>query len=630
MNTKSPITIAGNISITKSESRSEEASFISFTEKSYINAELSTRLLTQLSLLNEKGTRENLTEFRVEEKAIVTQKNAQNFLNESGKNLSLNWRLRDVPPEGKQFLTVTAYGKTFQFSNEGSHPIVGKLRIRKYFSQDPNGQNIQEVFPNISTLELKLSNIGRFDLVTNKPIVIENGVFKPRIYISDSQLIQLLQLSKGKFESAETIERLVTEISELKNPITQESLNRLDHVKHMLEALELLQSQAPRLLETDKVIAYNRRSYSALDKNGHEYQFTLDEKIRVFAGNPKILCCNLDKYLTEKPLEILPSDYVFAELKSPITAKLQYNSTYTSLYSSFIREHFGNLNQGKYSLSAKKISNIFEENSNTILEERGTLLWLIRGTSFHPEPQNRKSIVEHGEVKIAIPFNYNNETYRVVVEYKTIISTRAQREAYADKIQIVDHAGRKVDFKDSDLKDILRSFRDFSDKDLTGILVEGTPIIIKPKISATELKEYMDFFNEFFVSFSKSPKNPRDPETLQYINSSKQLQWYKTKMKMQNFLSYTWSRIHRITMGAAVGAAIVWYSPFAVEKAPTTPPQIHQQQQQQSMIQHYIIEVRDPTNGAVRYYDPVKQSFVEKDSWPAHYQQVPVADLDLN
>ena len=618
---KSGINITGNISISRTESRSEEASFTGFVDKFYIKPDLSQKLLSQLSLLNERGPRDNLTEFRVEEKAIITNKNATTFLNETSKDLSLTWQLRDVPPPGKQFLTVTAYGKTFQFANEGLQPIVGKLRIRKYYSHDPNGQNLQSVFPNISALELKLSNIGRFDN-TGKAIVVENGVFKPRIYISDSQLVQLLQLARGKFESAEALQKLISDIAELKNPATQQNFNKPEHVKYMLETLELLQSQAPKLLETDKVIAYNRKSYSALDKEGNEYQFTLDEKVRVFAGNPKILCCNLEKYLSEKPLEILPKDYVFAELKSPISEKLQYSKIYTALYSTLIREHFGTLNQGKYSLSAKKISTIFEENSNSIIEERGTLLWLIRGASFFPEPQNRKGIVEHGQVKIAIPFEYQTETYRMMVEYKTVVTTNAKREAYADKIQIIDQAGRKIDLKDSDLKDVLRSFRDFSDKELAGLMIEGVPIIIKPKITADELKAYIDFFNDFFVNFSKSPKNPRDPELLQRIHTSKQLSWYIKKMKLQNFLAYTWSRIHRITMGADIGAAVIWYSPFAVEKV-TPPPQ------QQSIVEQYIIEVKE-ANGVIRYYDTQKQEFVENGSWPSHFQAVPLSEVLLD
>lgn len=620
-NKSSNVTVAGNISILRTEARSEEASFLNFSEKSYINAELSSRLLNQLHLLNQKETN-SLTEFRVEEKAVIKGQQAATFLADSNQRLELSWQLRDVPPVGEKFLTVTAYGKTFQLTNPGSHPIVGKLRIRKYYSHsEKNSNNLRQVFPNISSLELKISNIGRFD-PNGQPVVVENGVFKPRIHISDAQLVQLLQISKGKFESTEAIDKLITEISELRNPETHQLFNKPEQVRQMLETLQLLQTQAPRLLETDKVIAYNRKSYSALDKSGHEYQFTLDEKIRVFAGNPKILCCSLEKYLTEKPLEILPSEYVFAELKSPVSAKLQNNSNYIALYSSFIKEHFGTLNQGKYSLSSKKLSHLFEENSNKILEERGALLWLIRGASFSPEPQNRKSIVEHGQVKIGIPFNYQNQVYRVVVEYKTLVTTNAKREAFVDKIQIVDHAGRKIDLKDSDFKELLRSFRDVSDKDLAGILIEGQPIIIKPKINAEELKAYIDFFNDFFVNFTKSPKNPRDPEILQNINSVKQLNWYRTKLKMQNFVSYSWSRIHRFAMGAAIGAAIIWYAPFYSDKAPT-------QQAPQTVVEHYIIEVRD-ASGQSRYFDPVRQQYIEKDSLPADYQPVNLSEIPVH
>lgn len=615
-NTKN-IEVAGSVSILRTEnSRSEEAFFKNFSDKSHLPRNLSLDLLQKLSVLADPvGGRENLTAFRIEEKAIIKHDNAQKFLKESEKNLNLTWELRDVPPKGEQFLTVTAYGKTFQLATESKLPILGKLRIRKYYSQTESGQNLRPVFNNISVLEFKISNIGRFD-ETGKAFVLENGVFKPRIHISDSQLVQLIQLSKGRFESAENVERLITEIASLTHPNGQ-PFNKLETVKNMLDLLKFLNEQSPKLLETDTVIAYNRNSYTARDKDGVEYQFTVDNNVRVFAGNPRILCCSLDKYLAEKPLEILPKDHVFAELKSPVDAKWQFGTVYANLYSMFTREHFGSLNSGKYALSNKKISSIFEESSNKILEEKGTLLWLIRGSGFLPEPQNRKAIVEHGQIKIAIPFAFESKDYRLMVEYKTYITTNSQREAFVDKIQIVDQVGRKVDFKDGEFKDLLRSFRDLSEKDLAGVLVEGHPIIIKPKISATELKEYVEFFNDFYVNFSKAPKNPRDAEMLQKIQTVDQLAWYTKKMKMQNFVSYTWSRVHRLAAGAIIGATILWYNPFQGEKVvvPNT------------TNERYVIEIQDKAAGQTRYFDPKTQTYIEKDTWPSDYQVVPLTEV---
>lgn len=502
---------------------------------------------------------QNLTAARVEERYIVNSENLNDIVSHS----SLQWSLRDPKPEGMDFTTITAYaGKIVLPLNSYEKGNI-KIRMRKYYRHKANEQftpqNAEEIFKNFTVLELKISGISQSP--EGELIPLMDGVYKIRAFIPDILLEKIIKFTASDFNNKEKIQSFVEQITQ--TPYGNGLFNDPDEVRQLFEALTLFSGSYDQLFNIQTVISYNRDSYTTTVSDGYSYQLTVDKNIHIF--NPKdIKISRLSDYVLESPAHSVPSTHSFIELKSSVKAITEAATSYTQLNVYLLNYHIQGLNRagGKFSLSQKtnefKLEKAFElYQQNTLssqMSSEGMLYFLIKGTANLPAPPNRKKIVEQGEVNIAIPFEVENQTYRVLLEYKPYI-LNGERYGFIDKFNIIDQAGKKIELNS---KISLEIPKDIKAPHLppAQVLINNTRIAFPKILSPTTMTQYKEFFSQFYTNYSKLEGNPREIEDLLPISNDRQLQKYIYKMKFDNTMKYLWSRFHRVATQAAIIAGV--------------------------------------------------------------------------
>lgn len=496
------------------------------------------------------------TTARLEERFVVGEAVASRLLDRS----DLNWKRRDEVAEGNAFSTVTAYAGKFILNTGASTQAVAKVRFRKYYSHkaDLSGsENMTSVFKGWTALELKVSGILGLDQVAT----YRESSFKPRVFVQDKVIKKLQKMKTGNFTNLEFKEAVIADI--LADVSPDESMNRGVEVRGLIDALFKLGETNPQIFRLESVVSYQRDSYKSESHAEGEYQYTQDRNIRVYEPRSNIGISSMENYFDRNAIYEVPKDFVFVELKSPTSVRSEDSKTYSELIGELDGLHQLNFNQGegKFSLAGNIRDAYGQNDMSTKLAVEGLLFFLIKGTSNLPTPPNSKKIVELGEIDVAIPFQKNGETHRLILSYRAN-SLDGIRSGVLDSISMVDHFGRNINIDGSFSKELVNSA--LAGPDPISITLNNETVLIPAVISPEVALEYKDFFSRFYTNYSKREGNPREIESLTSITSSRGLTRYSRKMKVVNALNYVWSRVHRIgTQVLLTGAVILAYNHYS-------------------------------------------------------------------
>jgi len=220
-----------------------------------------------LAALEREGA--STTALRREEKIVVPAKQAEAFLKQLEQTVG-PLKLRDVPPEGKVFVTRTRYLNTGKLLPEllGYRPIPEgsispKIRIRKYLTKDLGTGTLRPspLTDGISLLELKTPH-------PTKPGI----TLKPRLFVNDRHLDLLL--SGKRFANA-------GERAQIVQSLKADTRNDAETVDRMVGLLgEIHARSADKKLEPWIQTDYQRSAYQLSLPSGGDLQITVDRKVR--------------------------------------------------------------------------------------------------------------------------------------------------------------------------------------------------------------------------------------------------------------------------------------------------------------------------------------------------------------
>ncbi len=220
-----------------------------------------------LAALEREGA--STTALRREEKIVVPKAQAEAFLARLEQAVG-PLKLRDVPPDGKVFVTSTRYLNTakllpellgYRTIPEGS--ISPKIRIRKYLTKDLATGKVRPspLTDGVSILELKTPH-------PTKPGI----TLKPRLFVNDRHLSLLL--SKKRFTDG-------GERAQVVQSLKADSRNDAATVDHMVGLLgELHARSADGKLKAWVQTDYQRSAYQLALPGGGDLQITVDKKVR--------------------------------------------------------------------------------------------------------------------------------------------------------------------------------------------------------------------------------------------------------------------------------------------------------------------------------------------------------------
>lgn len=489
-----------------------------------------------------------------EDKTTVPKKRNTSLLREMSERLGSKWRVQHPLSGGQSHFILTRYGKTFYILQGGPVRVKGKIRLRQHFRKDRTAspEHATPLYPGLISLEIKLDNAA-LDQKGNLAIS-ENSVFRPKIFIRDKHIAEIKRLLKNK----KPLNDIITDIQSLE--IDGKPVNSGEEVKALISTLRQLSKQDSNLLDIQEVISFERTSFQGRSRHSNSvYDLSIDTNVMLYSVSKKTdSCCDLKKFLTQKPTSELPPKDSYITLRTsqekdhPPLAELEDLKT---ILRSHQREGESHIQRGKLSTFMHYLNGFYHD-SNDFLKEKGTLFWLIKGSSFLPQPPRRKSLTENGLIEVAIPFETSNGVHRLLISYEPFIDHERVRTSYISKIKIINTLGDEVSFKSTAL--LRRLKRRSQTRPFQYLVVEGSPILIKSKLDSKELEDYRKFFSEFYKDFSKNEMNPREIESLKFINSIRSLQRYYLKLRVLNLINYIKSRLHRVTF-QLIYTAIIYF-----------------------------------------------------------------------
>ncbi len=525
------------------------------------------------------------TALRVEEKAVVPQARLNQFLSEtqsqafaarSKLSQPLRWQLRDNPPAGKRFVTITEYGKHFVFNLPKSNSaFVVKPRFRKYFeapaapSVDPSEH--RSVMGNLTALELKIT-------VANGPgtdafLSHEDTVFKPRIMISDEIADRIKALDGRDPDLNSALFALKNETLGLPSSAGR-PLNNPAHVESMFQALGLLLAKDAKFLQPSFAVQYERSSYRAMvDRN--EFQFTADRNVRIYSA-AQISSSRMQNYLGETPLFQSGPDETFAELKSPVSEKQNGSAIYTSLRSGLDREHVPvyRKGSGKFAIARMIDQEIRDQYVDRTLIDQGTKYWLIKGTGNLDSAPKKNDLLAKGDIEVAFPVTTRaGQRLRVQFRYKQVNRMNEGRQGVLDRIRIYNDMGFEIPVKPG-FDDLLWQASRREADEVLSLEVDGTILPFKSRITSQETAAYKKFFLDFYEYQTHLRGQPRSLETLDRVGSAAALERLGRSLKLENVVHFIIDRTKRVALGAVITvAALSTYQHVMTPKIVNTPTQ---------------------------------------------------------
>lgn len=506
---------------------------------------------------------------RVEEKAVVTKSNLAYFLQYTqssefshlyNNDRPLKWSLRDSPPPGYTFVTVTEYGEQLFLKSEVAQTtFMVKPRFRKYFkypiaSLGTDLTQYESVLGSVSVFELKISSVDGPDDGT---LISQPGeVFKPRIFVTDEMADQIKGLYGLGAKTDETLESIRSGALQL-----QENAKNPEHVESMIAAIRILLAKDPAFFKPRFVTAYNRSSYKYVHE-GREFQFTADEKVRVYKVTADVKTEFMLKHLKDHSLVSLPNDIAFIELKSPPSDKKNKTSVYTGLIQILDQNHIAEYEKGggKYALARHAEESINVSKLDRTLLDEGTLFWLIKGLSQLDQTMTKRDVLERAYMEVAYPFVVGDgKVFRVVFTYRPLNRLDGKRMNIIDKIQVLDQYGNVLNDRKL-FKDVLARAHKSPQAEILAINFEGTVIPFKNTLSSTELIEYQEYLSHYFSNLNNLNGSTRTFARMNKINSAQALRWQKLKYQADNAIQFMIERSKRIAFTAmATGLVLYGY-----------------------------------------------------------------------
>jgi hypothetical protein len=221
----------------------------------------------ELAALEREGA--STTALRREEKIVVPKEQAEAFLNRLEQAVG-PLKLRDVPPDGKIFVTRTRYLNTakllpdllgYRAIPDGS--ISPKIRIRKYLTKDLETGKLRPspLTDGVSLLELKTPH-------PTKPGI----TLKPRLFVNDRHLDLLLSGKHFRNEGERT---------QVVQALKADTRNDASTVDRMVTLIgELHAASADKKLKAWVQTDYQRSAYQLALPGGGDLQITVDKKVR--------------------------------------------------------------------------------------------------------------------------------------------------------------------------------------------------------------------------------------------------------------------------------------------------------------------------------------------------------------
>ena len=548
-------------------SKGENLSIAFSRSKTHFNTESTKKFLVGLgSFFEGKST----TTSRLEERSVIREDESKALLADS----KLNWVARDQKNDGEDFTTITTYSGKFIMDSGSDVKISAKLRARKYYSHDTgqtDSSKMTSVFGSVGSLEIKISNVAGVD--SDGFTAYPNSVFKPRVFIDDADLIKISKMNHENLSNSETRESLIEDLYLLEIEGKQMNPN-LKQVTEFVDAVIALLKENPNLFEVQTVVAYNRDSYSESTENGSEYQYTLDRNIRIFEPDDNLNAENIKSYIDRAPLHKVEDGVAFAELKSPMIEKTENTQTYQELSHTLFSKHRTSFTKGKgkHSLGSKVRSTLAQTTLSEQLQTEGLLYYLIKGTGNLPKPPNRKHLVELGSWTIALPLTIDNKDHRIIFGYERNSDNGVKTEVL-NSIKLIDALGRKVSLDSSGVKEIIEIA--LKNPEPSTITIDNQAITFPSIVKEDTVDKFTDFFDHFYTNHSKGQANPREIESLNFLDSKAHLDKYIFRLKVSNFLSWLKDRVYKLTPQLAGGAAIALTTGLLVKNTIETPV-VHQ------------------------------------------------------
>ena len=529
--------------------------------------DLQTRILTQptdvesnvvRSFFGEEGALRPLlfneslkVSFTAEEQFVLPTKQAWDFLN-VGERPGWLEKSSHVVESNQVQSTVTAYGGRFMLRDKDGGSAIAKVRFRKHYTHKRGQNKADQMTPvdeDWTVLELKVS--GSINNVYGLEFV--DSTFKPNILVKNSVAQKLQKMKRSNFTDPEFRESIIQEIIDFPNP-DGEAPNEL-RVRALINTLFKMGEVNHKIFRLENVVSYQRSTFEFNGENG-TLIYNLDQDVKIYEPRSNIALTSLHAYFDRNAEYVVPEGVSFVELVAHVQYRADNDPRYRGLVNYLSLKHLPVFIKGvgKYSFSSTIRNHYAQSSMSTKLLTEGLFFFLIKGTANLPTPPNRKKLVEQSELEIAIPVTKHGKTHRLILHYRPFISD-GERSQVLDKISMVDYLGRDVSISNSFVKELVNAA--LAGPDPISVSLNDEVILIPGVIPPNVTIEYNDFFSRFYTNYSKREGNPREIESLQSIETLKQLKRYLRGVKTVNALSYGWSRMHRVAMQVAISGALL-------------------------------------------------------------------------